>query len=280
MPSHSHSLLRLLHPLTPLAAVWRARDLIWQLTARELSQRYRGTSLGLFWSLLSPLITLAIYTFVFGSILKLKYDISHTGTQSEYALALFGGLIVYSVFQSVVGASPTLVLQNPSYVKRVVFPLEALPVVHLLAALAQFAISLAVLLVGCLLVFGKLSAGLFWTPLVLLPLAMLTLGVSWFLASVCVYARDLTQLVGVALSLLMLLTPIFYPLSNVPKEFQAAYLFCNPLAILVENSRRVLLYGLAPDWLPMLLVTVVSWIVMQLGFAWFMKTKRGFADVL
>ena len=279
--THSpYALGRLLHPLAPVLAVWRARDLILQLSSRELSQRYRGTSLGLLWAVLSPLITLVIYTFVFGSILKLRYDVSTTGSQTEYALALFAGLIVYTVFQSVAGAAPTMVLQNPSYVKRVVFPLEALPVVHLLAALAQFGINLAVLLVGCWLVFGKLSIGLLWTPLILLPLAMLSLGVAWFLASFCVYARDLTQLVPVALSLLMLLTPIFYPLSSVPKEFRDVYQFSNPLAVLVENARNVLLYGKQPEPIPLLLVTLASWVVMQLGFAWFMKTKRGFADVL
>ncbi|PRH82938.1 ABC transporter permease [Arenimonas caeni] len=261
-----------------LRSLHRNRELVVALVRREVLGRYRGSVLGLAWSFLHPLFMLAVYTFVFSVVFQARWP-GGGGSQVDFALVLFTALLAFGVFAECVGRAPGLVLGNPNYVTKVVFPLEVLPVVSLLSSLFHAAVGLLIWLGFHLLVRGLPSATAVLLPLALAPLLLLTLGVSWFLASLGVFLRDVSQVVGVLTTTLMFLTPIFYAVSSVPPEYQAVML-ANPLTPVVEQVRDVMLWGRGLDWpawgLQMLLSSLLAWA----GFAWFQSTRKGFADVL
>ncbi len=261
--------------------LWHYRDLIQQLTAREVQQRYRGLYLGLLWSLATPLLMLAIYTFVFSVVLKARWGGASDGSTSpgEFALTVFAGLIPFTVFSDVVTAAPTLVLRVPNYVKRVVFPLEVLPVVSLGSALVHSLVSVGILLVGVLLLQGRISPALVFLPLAYAPLILLCLGLGWFLASLGVYVRDVGHGIGIITQVLFFMSPVFYPVSAVPAELRFI-LYVNPLTTILDDFRRTLLWQEAPAWGSWAAWTAVTAGLSLLGYIWFGKTKRGFADVL
>lgn len=265
-------------PVALVASLWRHRDLLMALTQREVVGRYRGSFLGLLWSVFHPVFMLAVYTFVFSVVFKARWS-GGNDSRTEFALVLFAGIIVFTLFSECVNRAPGLILGNVNYVKKVVFPLEILPVVTLGAAAFHLLASTAVWLVFYLVFFGVPHPSVLLLPLVLLPLVFFTLGVSWMLASLGVYLRDVGQIVGVLTTALLFLSPIFYPVSALPESYRI-FLHLNPLTPVIEQTRQVLVWGTWPDpvfWLGTLAVgLVVAW----LGFAGFQKTRRGFADVL
>jgi lipopolysaccharide transport system permease protein len=268
-----------LRPTTLLRTLWAHRDLIRQLTWRNILVRYRGSILGVLWSFLLPLLMLAVYTFVFGVVFKSRWPNPKAASTGGFALTLYCGLVVYALFSETLNAAPQLIVGNPNYVKRVVFPLEILPLCSLGAALFQAFIGVIALLICEVIFTGGLSATLYWFPIVLLPLLTFTLGLAWFLASLGVYIRDAGQVIGIVLQVLMFLSPIFYSIEQVPPGFQTA-MRANPLTVIVESARSTLLWGKSPDWAWLAVTGAASLVVMQLGYVWFMKTRRGFADVL
>ena len=273
------SVIGFFNPVRIVAHLWKYRDLIRQLTWREVVGRYKGSFIGLGWSFIQPLIMLFVYTFVFSVIFKARWGVESDEGKATFALALFMGLITFSIFSEVANSAPSLVLGNANYVKKVVFPLEILPFVRLLSALINAVFSLGVLFVG-ILIFNHF---IHWTtlllPLIWLPMMMFTLGCGYFLASLGVFVRDMGAVIGVLTTMLFFLTPIFYPLSAVPEPFR---IFCrvNPIAIFVEDARRVVLWGLFPDWPWFFFGMVLSVAVLIIGFVWFMKSKKAFADVI
>ena len=267
-----------LSPAALASSPWRNRELLAALSRRDVVGRYRGSLMGLAWSFLHPLVMLAVYTFVFGVVFRARWD-SASGSTAEFALVLFAGLLVFNVFAECVNRAPTLVLANPGYVKKVVFPLEVLPWVSLAAALFHLAIGLVVWLAFYAVLIGVPHATVLWLPLVLVPLAFLTLGVSWFFAALAVYLRDVAHVVGVGTTALLFMTPVFFPLSALPSAMQP-WLRLNPLTDIVEMTREVLVAGHAPDAGRLAVMIATSLAVAWLGFAWFQRTRRGFADVL
>ncbi len=261
-----------------VASVWRHRDLIAQMARREVVGRYRGSVLGIVWSFFHPVLMLTVYTFVFSVVFNARWQ-SGSDSKTEFAIVLFAGMIVYNLFAECINRAPGLVLANPNYVKKVVFPLEILPWVVFAAALFHAAVSLAVLLGFYALVNHDLQWTVVFLPVVLLPLVFLTLGLAWLFASLGVYLRDVGQTVGVATTVLMFLSPIFYPVTALPEDYRAI-MYLNPLAHLIEQARAVTIWGQMPDWGALGLGLAVSLAVAWLGFAWFQKTRRGFADVL
>lgn len=254
------------------------RDLIVQLIRREVLTRYRGSALGVAWSIITPLLMLGIYSFVFGVVFKSRWS-SQVSSHLEFSVVMFCGLIVYGIFSETISRAPQLVINNPSYVKKVVFPLEVLPIISLGAALINAFMALVILCVVDLLLVGNIHWTIVFLPLVLLPLTLLSLGCSWFLASLGVYLRDIIQVMPLIVTALMFVTPVFYPLSAVPARFQFLYLL-NPLSFVVEQARNVVLWGQFPNWPLLVIHTCGSLLVAGLGFVWFQKTKRGFADVI
>ncbi|HEV2018292.1 MAG TPA: ABC transporter permease [Gemmatimonadaceae bacterium] len=265
-------------PLMAVRSLWAQRELIRQLTIREVLGRYKGSYLGILWTFLNPLILLSVFTFVFGVVFQARWGRGGENT-AQVALIFFAGLIVFNVFVESVSRSPTLILANANYVKRVVFPLEVLSVVVLGSALFHALVSTVILLVAVLLVLGHLPWTIVFFPLVAVPLILLVLGLSWFISALGVYVRDIGQFITLFVTALMFLTPIFYPLTAIPQQFRFIYGF-NPLSYIVEDARRVLLWTEFPDWGWVLVGTPLSALVAWLGYAWFQKARRGFADVI
>ncbi|EJM13783.1 ABC-type polysaccharide/polyol phosphate export system, permease component [Pseudomonas sp. GM21] len=258
------------------------RHLIFQMTKREVVGRYRGSVLGLLWSFLNPLMMLSVYTFVFSVVFKSRWGIAPPGTEESktmFAIMLFTGLIVHAVFAEVINRSPGIVLSNVNYVKKVVFPLEILPIVTLGAALFHSLVSLAVLILAYAIFQGVPHLSILLAPLVMLPLIILTLGLAWFLASLGVYLQDVGQTTAIITTVMLFLSPVFFPLHSLPEQYQTIILL-NPLTFIIEQMREVLVWGRMPDFMGLGVYLIVSLIVAAAGYAWFQKTRSGFADVL
>lgn len=265
-------------PREMVASAWRHRGLIAAMVTREVAGRYRGSIMGGLWSLFNPILMLVIYTFVFSVVFKARWS-TDSESKTEFALMLFAGLMIFNLFAECVNRAPSLILHNVNYVKKVVFPLEILPWVAIGTALFHFMISLCVWLIACLVLFGDLHYTALLLPLILLPLLLFVLGVTWFLASLGVYLRDIAQIVGVFVSALMFMSPIFYPITALPEEYRGL-LESNPLTPAIEGTRAVLLLGHLPDLQQLGFYIFGSAIICWLGFTWFQKTRKGFADVL
>ncbi len=253
-------------------------QLIRQMTRREVVGRYRGSVLGLAWSFLNPLLMLAVYTLVFSVVFKARWNLG-SDSKIEFALALFIGLIVHGMLAECLHRAPTLILENPNYVKRVVFPLEILPWVTMGSVLFHAAVSLLVWLVAFLLLHHALNWTAVLLPIVLMPLVLLAMGVSWLLASLGVFLRDVGQVSRMVATVLLFLSPVFYPTAILPETFRAA-LYLNPLTTFIEQSRDVLMWGTFPDATALAATYGAGLAVCWLGFAWFQRTRRGFADVI
>ena len=271
------------HP-TSLAELVRSlvrnRQLILQMTGREVTGRYKGSALGLAWSFFIPVLMLSIYTFVFSEIFKSRWGgIGSHESKTQFAVLLFVGLIVLNFFNEVINRAPGLIVSNVNYVKKVRFPIEVLPVVAAGAALFHCVISLGVLLLAVAMFNGFLHWTVVFIPLVLLPLIILTIGLSWFLASLGVFLRDVSQSIGIITTVMLFLSPVFYPLTAVPERFRQVILM-NPLTFIIEQARAVLIWGNLPNWSGLGIYTVSSMLVVWAGYAWFQKTRKGFADVL
>ena len=267
------------NPLEIVRHFARQRHLLVQLTRRQVELRYHGSWLGPIWSLLSPLLMLCVYTFIFSVVFQTRWGGGGQESRLDFALALFCSLATFSVFSETITAAPGLVLGNPSYVTRVVFPLEVLPLAKLLANLVQAGFSYAILVLALVCVKGSLPWTIVFLPLVLLPLSLLTLGCAYFLASLGVFIRDISQVVSLAITMIMFLSAVFYPLASLPPRWRPI-LSLNPLVPLLEDARRTMLYGLQPNWPLWLMVTVFSMLVCTAGLVWFMKSKSAFADVI
>ncbi|MBZ9557622.1 MULTISPECIES: ABC transporter permease [Modicisalibacter] len=262
-----------------LQRLWRYRNLTRQMIQRDVVGRYKGSVLGLAWSFFNPIIMLGVYTFVFTVVFEARWGMTPEGGQAHFALQLFAGLIVHSLFAEVLNRAPGLILANENYVKKVVFPLEILPLVPLGSALFHAMVSLVVLVLAQLAIDHDIPATLPLAPLVALPLCLLALGLGWMLASLGVFLRDIGQTMSLVTTMLLFLSPVFYPLSALPETFRP-FILANPLTFIIEQMRRVVIAGQMPDWLGLTAYGLAALVVAWLGFAWFQKTRKGFADVL
>lgn len=265
-------------PREMAASFWRNRQLIRNLVQREVLGRYKGSVLGIFWSLATPIFMLAVYTFVFSVVFKARWG-AGSDSKTEFALLLFAGLIIFNLFSECISRAPGLILANVNYVKKVVFPLEVLPWVSMGSALFHFAVSLGVWLVAYLVLFGVPHWHVVLLPLVVLPLVLFVMGLSWALASLGVYLRDVGQIIGLVITVLMFLTPIFYPATALPEAYQPL-MFFNPLTLPIEMARDMLYWGKVPQLGTLAIYTAGAGAFAMLGFAWFQKTRKGFADVI
>ena len=260
-------------------SLWRNRQLIAQMTKREVVGRYQGSALGLVWSFLNPVFMLTVYTFVFSVVFKARWGVGGEESKTQFAVVLFVGMIVHGLFAEVLNRAPGLILFNVNYVKKVVFPLEILPVVSMGAALFYSLISLGVLLIAFVLFNGYLHWTAVLAPLVVLPLVILTLGLAWMLASLGVFLRDVGQTISIITMVMMFLAPVFYPITALPEEMRP-WIMANPLTFIIEQARNVLIWGRLPNWIGLGLYTLVAAAIAWAGYAWFQKTRKGFADVL
>jgi lipopolysaccharide transport system permease protein len=266
-------------PWALIQSIAQHHRLILQMSWREIASRYKGSLLGLTWSFINPLLMLAVYTFVFSVVFKARWGIGTDESRTQFAVVLFAGLIVHGLFAEVLNRAPAIILGNVNFVKKVVFPLEILPVVSLMTALFQAVISLCVLMVAFILFNGYLHWTIILTPLVLFPLVLLTIGFAWILASIGVFLRDIGQLITILTTILLFLAPVFYPITALPERFQM-WLMINPLTFIIEQAREVIIWGNLPNWSGLGIYTAAASLVAWLGFIWFQKTRKGFADVL
>ncbi len=269
-------------PTSPLAlckSLWRNRQLIVQMTKREVVGRYKGSVMGLLWSFLNPVFMLTVYTFVFSVVFKARWGVDGNDSKTQFAVVLFVGMIVHGLFAEVVNRAPSLILANVNYVKKVIFPLEILPVITMCAALFHGLVSLAVLLIAFFIFNHSLQWTVIFIPLVLLPLVILTLGCAWMLASLGVFIRDVGQTIGIITTVMMFLSPVFFPVTALPEVYRPL-IMANPLTFIIEQAREVLIWGHSPNWTGLGIYTVAATFVAWVGYVWFQKTRKGFADVL
>lgn len=279
--SRSSSVVPALGPFGPFRMAWRNRLLILRLARREIESRYRGSLLGLAWTVLVPLLMLFIYTFVFSVVFQARWD-TPINSRGEFAMLIFSGLIIFNFFAECMIRAPSLMLENVSYIKKVVFPLEIMPWVTVLVAFFNAFISSLVLAIFYVFFRGMPPTSIFLIPFLIIPLTLVTFGVTCFLSSFGVFIRDLRQFTGILTTIFMFLSPVFYPISAVPEKLQKI-LYLNPLTILLETSKQLIFWGQIPNNSQLLIIAiyiVFSWIFGWAGYVWFMKTKKGFADVV
>ena len=267
-------------PLQLIRSFTDNRFLIRQMTWREVSSRYKGAVIGLAWSFLTPLLMLGVYTFVFSTVFKSRWGVEGAaGSKTEYALILFIGMIIHSLFSEIITRAPTLVVANANYVKKVIFPVEILTFISAGAAIFHSIIATSVFVVGQILIQHQIPWTVVFLPVVVLPLIIAALGFSWLLASLGVFLRDLPQLTAILSSILIFLAPIFYPMSAVPTSLQPIILL-NPLTFIVQQAHKVALFGEKPDFVGLAVYTAIACVLAWFGFTWFQKTRKAFADVL
>lgn len=259
--------------MTPI----RHRELLWSLVKRDFVGRYKGSFIGLVWSLLNPLLMLAIYTFVFSVVFKARWG----GSDGEisFGIFIFSGMVVHGLFAECLSRSPALIVGHPNFVKKVVFPLEILPWMALGSGLLHFIVSFGVLLLFCVMLGAPVRAGILLVPLVLLPLLLIILGLSWLFASLGVYLRDLSQVVGMLVTVALFLAPIFYSIDALPPIYQSLMMW-NPITLPVIQIRDVMILSRPLDWGAWGISLIVGLAVCSIGFVWFQKSRKGFADVV
>lgn len=293
LTNQPRSALAALNPLAAIRSLWSHRELTSQFASRHIQAKYKGQALGLFWALIDPLMLLAIYTFVFGFIFNRASGAGGaagdgaSGGIARYALEVFAGILVFTIFRETVGPSPTLIVSQPNFVKKVVYPLETFPVSQVLVALFNFAVGMVIWVIGYS-IFSEShipSPGLLLLPIVILPVAVLGLGLSWFLSSLGVFLRDLQTPVSNILQMLFFMSAIFYRIEDVPPPFRIV-IQLNPFAQSVTAARAVM-FGEGELWwgswwaLGAWGATLgVGLVLCVCGYAFFMKSRKAFADVI
>ena len=261
----------------PLWQLPRRGELIWSLAKRDLLTRYKGSMLGIVWAIVTPVVMIAIFTFIFAGIFGARFGTSNS--HWDYALYLFCGLIPWTMFQETLQQSATTIVNHANLVKRVIFPLETLPVAQAFSALGNQLFASVALLLAVVVIQHRLSLTFVWFPLLLIPQLLLAIGAGWLLASLGVFLRDIVQGVSLVLMAWMYLTPIIYPESIVPARFSKV-IQLNPFTALVRNYRRIFLENQHPDWVGLGYFAVVSLLVFVFGYWWFARTRKNFADVI
>lgn len=265
-------------PFSVIRSLVAHRNIVFQFTRREVAGRYKGSVLGVFWSLVNPLLLLGVYTFVFGVVFKSRWRPTSTD-HFEFAVVMFVGLISHSLLAECINRAPNLIVNNTNLVKRVVFPLHALAWVTVGTALFHLAVASVILVCAVLLWQHTIPVTALLAPVILIPFMLAIVGAVWALMSLGVYLRDIGQLTGLLTSILMFLAPVFYPISSVPPRFQV-FIYLNPLTFVIEQLRNVIVWGRGPDWIGLLIYLVIGYLVAWTGLWCFERTRRGFADVL
>jgi len=272
-------LAKLINPFLVVEIVVKNKDLLKQLVRRNVESRYKGSSLGLVWSFIQPLMMLCVYTFVFTFVFKARWGIDTGGGRGAFAIIMFCGMAIFNIFSESVVSNCSIIVGNPNYVKKVIFPLEILPIAQVLSTVILSSVWFVLLFAGTLLLLNTISWTMLLLPITIIPLILFTTGISFFVASLGVYIRDVQHLIGVVMQILFFMTPIFYPITAVPEKIRWV-LQLNPLSLIVAETRKIFLYGQQPNWLLVGISFLVGAVIFQLGLIWFMKTKKGFADVL
>jgi lipopolysaccharide transport system permease protein len=269
------------HSASPLALIRLVRQragLIGDLTRRDALGRYKNSFLGVFWSLVTPMVMLVVYTFVFSTVFNVRWS-GGTGSKTEFAAILFAGLTVFNIFAECMTRAPQAIVGNANLVKKVVFPLEVLPLVTLLSALVHAAIAFVILFLFRIAFGGGVPLTVVLLPIVLLPFCLFVLGLTWFFSALAVYVRDVAQTITVVVTVLMFLSPLFFPPNALPEAWRFLVVI-NPLAQPIEQVRQLVIWGQWPDAAGVLQSYLIGAVVGWAGLIWFQRARKGFADVL
>lgn len=261
----------------PVTSIWQNRRLIQSMVRRDILARYRGSFGDVLWTVLNPLLLMATYSFVFGVVLQSRFGADNS--RSGFVLNFFAGMLPWLAFSEAVGRAPHVMLEHRNFIRKLLFPVEILPVTQTLAALVTQAFATGVFLLILLLVRGGLPASALWLPVLLIPQVFFTLGTAWLLSALGVFMRDLGQIIGFLLTLWFFLTPICYPETSLPKE-AAFVLTKNPIYVLVRGYRAVFLENSAPAFSSLWKLWLVAGVMFVLGYACFHKLRKSFADVI
>lgn len=272
----------MLSPWHIAAKLWRHRDLAWQFTLREIHIRHKGSRLGMIWALVNPLSMLALYWFVFGVIFGSNFGVLKHETELDFALALFLGLCLFHVFSETLGWAPSLIANNPNFVKKVVFPLEVLPVAKIGDTAFHLAVSLALILLGSAFGSSGLSWEILWLPVLVLPLLMLALGIAWTISALGVFLRDIGQVTAFVSTAVMFASAVPYPASKIVEKAPALwpYLRLNPLLQIIDLARHIVLWHEPVNWVKLGYVYAVAFVVLLAGHLCFLLFRRSFAEVI
>lgn len=266
-------------PINLIKTFLKNKYLVYRLIKRDIANKYIGSFLGIFWTSINPFLMLGLYTFVFSVVYQTRWGINTSDSKASFSLVLFSGLIIHLFFTEVLNNSYCLVISNVNYVKKVVFPLEILTLVCVGSALFQFLISFLVLFFAIFILNGIPPLGIIFVPLTFLPLLPLTLGTSWFLSALGVYVRDIGQILGLLTTVILFMSPVFYPSSSLPPLFRNL-IKLNPITVPIEQFRNSLIFGRSINWFELFLYTIMSVIFAIIGLYFFQKTKKGFSDVI
>jgi homopolymeric O-antigen transport system permease protein len=253
--------------------------LVLQLANRQIRQRYRGSALGVLWLLIRPLLRLVIYTFVFGVIFQAHYGLKPSESTLEFGLIMFLCLNLFDFCAEMIGRGPGLIHEQPNLVKKVVFPLEILPVVAMLNALFHCLVAFIPLLIGFLIVQGSIPWTIVFIPVYLIPLALFATGCTYFLSALGVFVRDLQSLIVPLVNILFWSSAVFFPLKKVPDNFRLIF-DLNPIVNVMESARRAVFLGVPPDPGPLIRFSVEGLVFLLIGLYFFEKSKPAFADVM
>ncbi|HLH38863.1 MAG TPA: ABC transporter permease [Bryobacteraceae bacterium] len=261
----------------PPQSLWRNRKLIRSMVRREMLARYRGSFAGALWTFLNPLLLMATYAFIFGGVLKTSFQNDRSGI--GYVLYFLAGMLPWLAFSEAVGRSPYVILEYRNFVKKLVFPLETLPVNLVIAGLVTELFGLMIFLIGLLAARRSIPASVIWLPVLIVPQLLLTAGLCWFLAALGVFVRDLAAVIGFILTLWFFLTPICYSEESLPAAARPI-LSLNPIFVLVRGYRAIFLENHAPAIAPAAALWIGSLAAAIIGYAWFHRLRRSFADVI
>jgi lipopolysaccharide transport system permease protein len=260
-----------------VASIWTNRSLIRSMVRRDIMARYKGSFGDILWTVINPVLLMATYFFVFGIVLDSRFG--PDGSRSGFALYFLAGMLPWLAFSEAIGRAPHSMVEHRNFIKKLVFPVEILPVTQVVAGLVTQGFAVVVFLIGLFIFRGDVPGTALWLPVLLVPQVLFTLGTAWFLAALGVFMRDLGQIIGFLLTLWFFLTPICYPEASLP-EGSAAILGKNPIYVLVRGYRAIFLEHQAPAFHSMWKLWVVSGAVFLLGHAWFYKLRKSFADVI
>jgi lipopolysaccharide transport system permease protein len=258
---------------------WEQRDLLWQFARRQVLMRHQGSFLGIAWLILTPLLLLALYVFVFGVVFEGRFGVVPWERPVDHALGIMLGITLYHFLAETLAASPTIIVGQANLVRKVVFPLEVLPAAQVLASLTHFAVSFTLCFLGLIFLGPGLTAQVAWLPIILLPLLPLALGLAWSIAALGVFLRDLQAVMAFVATALMFASAVFYPVAKIPPGAWT-FLRFNPLIHLIEQTRAVALWGLPPDLTSVGYTYIAAGCVATVGWLLFRNLRSAFADVL
>ena len=270
----------MLRRLMPFAAdLWAHRALLWQFTLRNVELRHKGSHLGLIWSFLNPLLMMGLYVVVFGYIFGGSFGVLPNETRVDYALGIFFGLTLFQFVAEVMGLAPLIIVSNPNFVKKVVFPLQVLPASNVGAALFHLLIGLGLALLSLVICGRTVHANLLWLPIIIAPLFLLSLGIAWFLSALGVFLRDIGQVMQFLTMALMYSSAVFFPASRIAPGIWV-FLRFNPILLAIELARDTALWAQPINYHHLLYLYGAGFVCCSLGYLAFCRMKPAFADVL